>query len=237
MQTMEKPIDGKNAPRLQTVTSRPSHLFSGGGEHLFLITETALVIGLVGSVLAMQSGMITLHMAGHIIAMNVAAPAGAWLLFSLWSRAGASHLLPRLLLATALQLLVFFLWHSPPAMALSMHSAAIRLGMLFILSAASVWFWSVVFEAIAANRFEAIGALLVTGKLVCLVAVLMVFAPRILYPGMSQSPMEVALIGDQQLAGLLMLSACPLTYIGASVFVVAKWLSQLSAPADGDRPG
>ena len=137
-------------------------------------------------------------------------------------------------MATGLQLVIFFLWHSPPAMAISMQSGLIRLIMLFTLLAASIWFWTVVFEAAARNRFEAVGALLVTGKLVCLVAVLMVFAPRFLYPGMAAgSPLNAAMMGDQQLAGLLMLSACPLTYVGASVFFVAKWLSQLGAQDDG----
>jgi putative membrane protein len=41
------------------------------------------------------------------------------------------------------------------------------------------------------------------------------------------------MMADQQLAGLIMLTACPLTYVGASIVFVARWFANLSE----ERPG
>ena len=65
------------------------------------------------------------------------------------------------------------------------------------------------------ERWHGVLGLLVTGKLSCLLAALLVFAPRPLYPHRpSRSAMSLA---DQQLAGLLMLTACPLSYVVAGI--------------------
>lgn len=233
MDTSDRRIPAYASTREASPTVASAAQPSRPGRLLF-IAKAALVTGLAGCIAAANGGSLTLHMTGHIIAMNVAAPAAAWLFLGARHKTGSKGGLHRLLIATALQLFVFFLWHSPPAMALSMQSPVARLGMLFTLFAVSSWFWSVIFEAVARNRFEAVGALLLTGKLVCLIAVLFVFAPRFLYPGMGHGgAMHMAMMGDQQLAGLLMLSACPLTYVGACIYIVATWLSRLSGQNDG----
>lgn len=187
--------------------------------------KAILVAALIASVLAIQGGMLTLHMTAHIVAMNLAAPVFAWLLKNGTGWPAASSLRSVCIAAFA-QLMVFFLWHSPLVMQLSMHSAGLRLAMLAILFCVSTWFWGHVMEAIRQNRLETIAVLLVTGKLVCLVAVLLVFAPRLIYSGMA---MHAGALDDQHLAGLLMLSACPLTYVGASIYVVARWFDNLSS--------
>ena len=92
-----------------------------------------------------------------------------------------------------------------------------------VLLTTSVWFWSEVMAESRASSPNAIPVLLLTGKIVCLVAVLMVFAPRILYPGHTAHG-----LADQQLAGLIMLSVCPLTYIGAAVILTSRWFANLS---------
>lgn len=191
---------------------------------LFL-AKAVLVSALIASVLAIQGGMLALHMTAHIVAMNLAAPVFAWLVKN---RTGwpAGSSLRSVCIAALAQLMVFFLWHSPLLMELSMHSAGLRLAMLAVLFCVSTWFWGHVLEAISQNRLETIAVLLVTGKLVCLVAVLLVFAPRLIYPGMA---MHVGALDDQHLAGLLMLSACPLTYVGASIYIVARWFKNLSS--------
>lgn len=233
METVEQPIDGQGTPagaaaNAHADKSHPSSLWLAAAK---LLAIGALIIG----VLAVRTGMLTAHMAGHIIVMNLAAPAIAWLFRTrLASLAGGAHPARQLLLATLLQLAIFFLWHSPPAMAAAMHSAPLGLAMLAILFAVAVWFWTCIFETVRQDRMEAIAALLVTGKLVCLIAVLLVFAPRLIYPGMA---MHTAAMGDQQLAGLLMLSACPLTYVGASIYVIARWFSRLSSQPASDGPG
>lgn len=59
-------------------------------------------------------------------------------------------------------------------------------------------------------------------------AVLLIFAPRVLY-GMASIDMAIEL-GDQQLAGLLMVTVCPLTYVLAAVMLISRWFLTLSDP-------
>jgi putative membrane protein len=173
--------------------------------------------------------MLTIHMSAHIAAMNVVAPMLGWLIHRRAPLSGGRNAVLRpLILATTLQLGLFFIWHSPPAMTVSMDSAGLRLLMLVTLLGAATWFWACVYKAVARNRMEVIAALLLTGKLVCLIAVLLVFAPRLIYPGMV---VHAVSLDDQQMAGLLMLSACPLTYVGASIYIVARWFNRLAATA------
>ncbi|MEH6743439.1 hypothetical protein [Hyphomonas sp.] len=176
--------------------------------------------------LTIQAGSLTHHMAAHIFAMSVLAPLVAWLFIQQWPRL-ARQVSPRLVVASLLQLTFLALWHSPLVMIGSMQASLfIQLGMLGLLALAASWFWICVLVAIANNRIWVIAPLLLTGKLVCLFAILLVFAPRALYPGMG----HMLQIEDQQAAGLLMLTACPLTYVGASIYLVARWFSDLSKP-------
>ena len=189
---------------------RPDVLHSG----LLGVGKAALVMGLAGMALTIQAGSLTYHMAAHIFAMSVLAPLVAWLFIQQWPRL-ATQASPRLIMA------------SPLVMMGSMQaSLLVQLSMLGLLTLAASWFWICVLVAIANNRIWVVAPLLLTGKLVCLFAILLVFAPRTLYPGMGHTVQ----LEDQQAAGLLMLTACPLTYIGASIYLVARWFSDLSKP-------
>ena len=42
-------------------------------------------------------------------------------------------------------------------------------------------------------------------------------------------------LADQQLAGLLMITACPLTYVTAGVIIAARWVLELDGAA-ADTP-
>jgi putative membrane protein len=105
------------------------------------------------------------------------------------------------------------------------------------LLGASVWFWFATFSESGTFRWRAIFSLLVTGKLFCLLGVLLVFAPRLLYEGLpaDHGHLTAGAMVDQHLAGLLMLAVCPLTYLLAGVVIAAQWLRDLAA--DGaDKP-
>lgn len=65
-------------------------------------------------------------------------------------------------------------------------------------------------------------ALLLTGKLACLLGALLIFAPRELYRLHGLPSLE-----DQQLAGLLMITACPLSYVVAGVAMAAQAIGDL----------
>ncbi len=167
-------------------------------------------------------GPLSAQMLLHIAAMNAAAPLLAIAVLRAARAAVARALLP----ATLVQALLLWAWHAPPAVAATMHSDVLHAVMLMSLLAAALLFWTAVFACREA-RWRAILSLLVTGKLFCLLGVLLVFAPRALYPALSEA--GSAALADQQLAGLLMLVACPVTYLVAGVVLAARWLGRIDA--------
>jgi putative membrane protein len=114
--------------------------------------------------------------------------------------------------------------------------------MQLSLFASALWFWLAVIADRGAFRWRALFALLMTGKLFCLLGVLLVFAPRLLYGDQAtghswHTPVTPHAFADQHLAGLLMLVVCPLTYVLAAVVIAAQGLRDLarvdSAPSNG----
>ncbi|WP_246727806.1 cytochrome c oxidase assembly protein [Chelativorans sp. Marseille-P2723] len=169
----------------------------------------------------------------HILAMNVAAP----FLVVLWrvlarppvKTTYAGWVWP----ASLTQIALLWSWHMPAPMAAAFAVPALQLLMHASLFAAALWFWRCVMEDAEEVRWKALGALLVTGKLFCLLGVLLAFAPRVLYPRAaelwtgSHHVAEGVLLPDQQLAGLIMLAVCPLTYVLAGVVIAARWLRDI----------
>lgn len=192
---------------------------------------------LTGAVLLALSGLVTgssielgplsLQMLQHLAVMNLAAPLVA--LFLIPNRSAAKALLP----AGFIQLLALWGWHAPAAQHLTASSWMGQLGLMMLLGAAAVWFWSAV---IAAPGWKALIALLLTGKLACLLGALLIFAPRDLY-NLDGSLLALCATGpsslaDQQLAGLLMITACPLSYLITGVALAARIIGRLE---DGGR--
>ena len=93
--------------------------------------------------------------------------------------------------------------------------------------ASALWFWLAAFAQVGAHRWRALVALLISGKLFCLLGVLLVFAPRPLYLHATLQEGHAAL-ADQQLAGLLMVVACPLSYVLAGVVIATRWVVGLA---------
>ena len=73
---------------------------------------------------------------------------------------------------------------------------------------------------------------LATGKLFCLFGVLLTFSPRTIYGSLAPICFDPAsprpLVEDQQLAGLLMLAACPLVYVTAAIAIARRRLAALA---------
>ncbi|MGD9542709.1 MAG: cytochrome c oxidase assembly protein [Methylocystis sp.] len=169
------------------------------------------------------------HMASHILLMSAVAPflAVLWTRFAPAPKLAAGGALA--VVATA-QIALLYAWHAPglsgylearPAAHFSMHAALLAVALLF---------WLAILGDPGAGRWRGVAALAITGKLACLLGVLLVFAPRILdpsAPGVSASS-ETAL-ADQRLAGLLMLAACPLSYVLSGVAIASRWLSDMEA--------
>jgi putative membrane protein len=174
----------------------------------------------------MSVGPLTLLMGTHILMMNVAAPALALALgrmMSIPADSGAALAAP-----TCLQIALLWLWHAPGVMS-GAHLPAAHAAMQASLFAAALWFWLAVWSQIGSARWRSLFALLVTGKLFCLLGALLVFAPRLLDAGHAPISSDAATIEDQQIAGLLMLAACPLTYVLAGIVISARWIGELAA--------
>lgn len=182
-------------------------------------------------------GPLSAQMVAHIVLMNACAPLVA--LACIWIR--PQRRIPArnfLFSAMAAQLLLLWAWHAPPVLDAAMRSHFLHLVMQVSLFLSAFWFWSAIFLVRGHRRWRAILALLITGKIFCLLGVLFVFAPRVLYPGVlsghaaAHSP--AVTLADQQLAGLLMIAACPATYVLAGIVIAALWFDDISRMSDPD---
>jgi putative membrane protein len=105
-------------------------------------------------------------------------------------------------------------------------------GSLFL---AALCFWKAVLALSGSASWKSILALLVTGKLACLLGVLLIFAPRLLYLALAGGHVHggvhdlvvTSSLADQQLAGLLMIAACPLSYLLAGVVIATRMIRDL----------
>ena len=174
----------------------------------------------------MSLGPLTLLMGTHILMMNVAAPVLALALGRMMSIPIASG--AALAGATCFQIGLLWIWHAPGVMS-GAHVPAAHAAMQVSLLAAALWFWLAVWSQIGSARWRSLFALLVTGKLFCLLGALLVFAPRLLNSAHAPISSGATTIEDQQLAGLLMLAACPLTYVLAGIVISARWIGELAA--------
>jgi putative membrane protein len=186
---------------------------------------------------ALQLGPISGHMAVHIVSMNVLAPfaAIAFVRADDGRLAGAGG--KALWLATLVQMGLLWASHSPPIHQIARSSMAAYAALQAALFLSAVVFWT----SIVASpfRWQAMLALLVSGKLACLLGALLIFSPRVLFDAPHAHGNHGILPGssalaDQHLAGLLMIAACPLSYVLAAIVLAARTMTRLErvrAPA------
>lgn len=194
------------------------------------------VAGLVlGEIVLAAAGLgpIARHMGSHMVLMNVAAPLLAFAVVA--SGSGPSRVTSgyALTAATVLQLVLLWGWHAPVALGAALETTAGHAVMQTTLLVSALWFWFAVFADRAALHWRALLALLVTGKLFCLLGVLLIFAPRLLYRELAHSGhMAGSPLADQHLGGLLMVVVCPLTYVLAGIVISALGLKQIASEQD-----
>jgi putative membrane protein len=179
-----------------------------------------------------ELGPLSLQMAQHLLVMNVLAPLAA----AAQARRSRTPGGIALWLAGGAQLLLLYAWHSPSLQQAASASITLHAALLLVLAIAALLFWSALLRAGSAGHWRALAALLLTGKLACLLGALLIFAPRDLYrlqgfalPFCTTGPSTLA---DQQLAGLLMVTACPLSYLVAGVVLAARMLMEAETAAD-----
>lgn len=176
-----------------------------------------MALGLAVVVPFVTLGPLSAHMLVHIVTMSIVAPVAAagWALLGPQRAAGGSELWA----ATTLQVAVLWAWHVPAAHRIASFSAVGSFAMHATLLAAAFWFWLSLIRLRPADQWQGILALLITGKLACLLAGLLVFAPRPLFAHHHHASDA---LDDQHLAGLLMIVACPASYVLAGVLMATR---------------
>ena len=186
-------------------------------------------------------GFLAEHMAAHIFAMNVVAPLLVLATKRFLPENAKDRLQGSIGPASVAQIVLLWAWHLPRSFAFAAASPAGMAAMHVSLFAVALWFWASVVAEAEASRWRSLGALLITGKLFCLLGVLLAFAPRPLYAEAAQAHagghMVMNLLADQQLAGLLMLVACPLTYVLAGIVIAARWIAEIERRPSWIGPG
>jgi putative membrane protein len=180
---------------------------------------------------AYDFGPLAGQMALHIALMNVVAPMTAVLLTRQVGLGRASTLW----VVAAIQIAVLWAWHAPALQRYAMGSHAVQAVMHASLLAIGFLFWRGLVRLAPGSRWHAIAVLLLTGKFACLLAVLLIFAPRLLYDFPAHASSAVAALADQQLAGLLMAAACPLSYVVAGMIVAIQAIGELGSMAGTPR--
>jgi putative membrane protein len=130
---------------------------------------------------------------------------------------------------TILQSVTLWGWHLPAAQQLAGHGIAGPLLMHISLFLTALAFWTHLLRLQGAQCWHGVLGLLLTGKFSCLLAALLVFAPRPLYLSAHHGAHA---LNDQQLAGLLMITACPLSYVVAGIVMTVQLTRELPARAD-----
>ena len=190
----------------------------------------ACAVGLAGAVIIglFPIGPVSGHMATHIALMNIAAPLAAVALLGRHRETpGSAGGLSALWIATIGQLAVLWFSHSPilhHAMQSHFAAAVAVHGALFI---SALVFWVSIVNSVR-WRWHAILALLISGKLACLLGALLVFSPRLIYGAHAPLASDAAALADQHLAGLLMVIACPLSFVLTAIVLAAQVLCDVS---------
>lgn len=171
------------------------------------------------------------HMAGHMIAVAIAAPFLALGLSQ--GRLDPARLWPGLTSPMAMmlvELVTVWLWHLPALRAATMTSLPV-LGLEQVsFLGAGLLLWSSVLRS--DHRAAGIGALLLTSMHMTLLGVLIGLAPRPLYAAADHHHHHLAGMDpliDQQLAGVLMLLVGGASYFIGGLVLLASLLRQRGA--------
>lgn len=184
-------------------------LIRGHERGRFAAAMAVLAIGFVSPLCALSSALFTARTLHHLLLVLAAAPLLALCLPRLRR--------PHVVAATAVQALIFWLWHSPGLYAQALSHDGIYWLMQVSILASATWFWVVIRSA---RSHVAIAALLAAMLLMGLLGALIVFAGQPLYAPHFASTLAWNLtpLEDQQAAGLIMWAPAAAAYL-----LVALW--------------
>ncbi|MEZ5815490.1 MAG: hypothetical protein R3D44_00210 [Hyphomicrobiaceae bacterium] len=166
---------------------------------------SALVIIAAG--LGLTLGHASRHMLLHIALMNILAPLIAMAIPS--DEPGRRFLARTLLASTVAQMVLLYLWHVPTIMH-AHYPTAFAIAASSVLTLAAIWFWRSVLAAMTESEYwRAAAALVVSGKLFCVLGIVLTLLP--------DERTISALLSDRQTGGLIMVVACSSSYVLAAV--------------------
>lgn len=223
----------------------------------FLAGVLALIGALVWPLDALGESLFAAHMAQHIVLMGLAAPllvlghpvpTTMRALPRSWQRSLASlaasnswrrgwSWLTATSLATVLQLVVFLFWHAPPAIAVSLENDVVHSVMHGSIFASALLFWTAITRKRGTGLGAGVLALVITFKFSLIIGALLAFGPTVFYASYGTRPAAwgYSLLEDQQLAGLLMMTAGSMMYVMAAVILIGAWLSALEKTDPSQR--
>lgn len=170
------------------------------------------------------------HMAGHMIAVALAAPLLAYGLSG--GRYDPAARWPGLVSPMAMmlvELLTVWAWHLPALRALADRNMAAMMAEQGAFLIAGWLLWAAVFHA--PQRAAGIGALLLTSMHMTLLGVLIGLAPRPLYIHMPHHGLSLDALADQQLGGVIMLLVGAASYFLGGLLLLASLLREKGASA------
>nr|WP_314434162.1 cytochrome c oxidase assembly protein [uncultured Brevundimonas sp.] len=195
----------------------------GSRRVLGLAAMAALAVGFVSPLCALSSALFSARTVHHVLLVGAAAPL---LAYALPVRRYGS-----LIMATAVQGAVFWVWHAPAAYAAAMSNDGLYWVMQISLLASALWFWS---AARAASAPAALVALLAAMLAMGLLGAILTFAGQAVYAPHAYTTLAWGMtpLEDQQAAGLIMWAPAAGLYLMA-----ALWrLGQLLGPDVEVRP-
>ncbi|KQN03670.1 cytochrome c oxidase assembly protein [Sphingomonas sp. Leaf25] len=187
----------------------------------FLIGGALLPAGWLA---AAQAGMVG-HMAGHMIAVAVAAPLIAFGLSD--GRFDPARRWPTIVTPLGMslvELVTVWGWHLPALRLLADRSIVAMVVEQTSFLAAGLLLWAAVLGTGRDRRAGGVGALLLTSMHMTLLGALIGLAPRPLYPAMAHGMHDP--LADQQLGGVVMLMVGAASYFLGGLALLATLLRQ-----------